>query len=259
VTRYTRESGGFIGSSATSRSIDYTLSTSAVARDNHTIDQAGWKLDTYRSNPVFLWAHDTSAAPIGKMSSIGVTGGALRGTVTYAETDFADTILRLVQGSFIRAVSVAWDPITWSYTKDRSRPNGIDFQEQELLEVSQVPVPCDPNALAAARSRGINTAPLYRWAEKALDTGGNVAMPRQALEELRRGAKMPTQPHGTMPTDFLRMATRLDRERTARFVAYDLCRTQGVPVAAFALPARSRDERRALAEGAQIAARQFRI
>lgn len=185
---------------ATDRLIPYILSSGAVARDNHTINAAGWRLDAFRANPVFCWCHDTSQPPIGRFTTIGIQSGQLRGTVEYADGDtypFADTIFRLVKGRFLNAVSVGWDPLKWEYSRDKSRPGGIDFLEQELLEVSQVPVPADTTALALARKAGIDTAPLYTWAEKILDLGGSVGIPRAELDQLRRAAKMPTPTRAT--------------------------------------------------------------
>jgi hypothetical protein len=182
-------------SEASSRSIPYILSTGGVARDGHTVDPAGWKLDAYRSNPVVLWCHSGAEPPVGQMSEISITNGALRGVVTYADEGqyaFADTVFRLVKGGFIRAVSVSWDPIRWKYSTDKGRQGGIDFLEQELLEVSQVPVPSDVRALATARRAGIDTGPILKWAERLLDLGETTVISRAELENLRREAKMPS-------------------------------------------------------------------
>ena len=35
----------------------------------------------------------------------------------------------------------------WTFTKDKTRPGGIDFIEQELMEFSVVSVPANPEAL----------------------------------------------------------------------------------------------------------------
>lgn len=176
------------------RLIRYLFSDPAVARDRHTI--TGWKLDNFRANPVFLWAHQGRELPIGKVVEIDdVTGnGRLVGSVEYAERDlypFADTVFQLVRGGYVNAVSTSWDPIKWKFSTDRNRPGGIDFELVDLLELSQVPVPAVPNALATARANGIDTGPVYDWAEQVLDQGDMVAISREDLEAMRREAKMP--------------------------------------------------------------------
>ncbi len=174
------------------RIIRYRFSTPEVARDQHTI--SAWKLDNFQQNPVFLWAHAGREPPIGRVLEIDDNKGYLDGSVEYAERDvypFADTVFQLVRGGYINAVSTSWDPLEWKFATDRSRPGGIDFKLVDLLELSQVPVPALPTALATARSAGIDTGPLYEWAEKVLDSGGMILIPRSELEELRREAKMP--------------------------------------------------------------------
>ena len=179
-----------------SRTIRYVLSDESVARDGHTIATDGWVLTNFNANPVFGWAHDMSAPPIGKVTSIYKAGKRLMGSVTYADAatyPFADTIFRLVKGGYLNAVSVSWDPIEYKFSTDRNRPGGIDFIRQELLEVSQVPVPALPTALATARAAGIDTRPLYDWAESILDHRRQV--PGVDLAKLREWAKSPTPRH----------------------------------------------------------------
>jgi HK97 family phage major capsid protein len=159
---------------ADDRTIAYVFSDQSVARDGHTIATDGWALDNFRANPVFLWSHRADEPPIGRVTQIGPRGKELCGLVRYAEAEeypFADTIFRLTKGGFINATSVSWLPLAWNYSKDKSRPGGIDFLEQELLEISAVPVPALPTALATARAAGVDVAPLAAWAERELDLG----------------------------------------------------------------------------------------
>jgi HK97 family phage prohead protease len=235
------------------RVIPYILSTGAVARDGHTIAPAGWQLGNFRANPIFLWAHASSEPPIGKLTDVSVANGALRGVVEYADAEtypFADTIFRLVKGGFLTAVSVSWDPIRWSFSTDRSRPGGIDFLEQELREVSQVPVPADVTAMATARAAGIDTGPLYHWAGRLLDSGQLAPLARAQLEQLRQNARTVRQAaRAPSVYDFAKKDTLFDRYRLARFIAYDNAARLGIPVPACHLPARDSVERAAIVEG----------
>ena len=170
------------------RMVRYLFSDTSVGRDQHTI--SGWQLDNFRRNPVFLFAHDASSPPIGRIADIQDSAGKLTGSVEYIERDvypFADMIFQLVRGGYINAVSTSWNPIEWKFSTDRARPGGIDFKLVDLLEISQVPVPALPTALATARSAGIDTSPMIEWTEKTLDEGSNV-MARDHLSALRRAA-----------------------------------------------------------------------
>lgn len=177
-----------------SRIITYTFSTPAVARDMHTVAANAWQTDAFEKNPVFLWAHDDSLPPIGRIVNLGDVGGKLKGGVEYTDRDlnpFGDMIFRMVKARFLNAVSTSWLPLAWSRSTDKGRPGGIDFKKVDLLEISQVPIPAQATALAEARAAGIDTGPMFRWAEKVLDIGGGMVLPRDEVEQLRRAAKMP--------------------------------------------------------------------
>ncbi|MDI9847362.1 hypothetical protein QM467_04715 [Rhodoblastus sp. 17X3] len=177
-----------------SRLISFQFSDQSVARDGHTIATDGWDLANFLANPVFLWCHESSNPPVGKVVSIGAQGSRLCGDVEFADAEtypFADTIFRLYKGGFLNACSVSWLPISWAYSSDKARAGGIDFKRQEMLEISAVPVPAAPTALATARTAGIDTGPLYEWAERVLDGGDRILIPRSEVEQLRRAAKMP--------------------------------------------------------------------
>ena len=157
------------------RSIDHIFSDELVGRDGDRIFTSGWDLTNYLNNPVYLWAHDLLSPPIGRVSRISPDNdGVLRGTVQYATADelpFADQIWRLTRGGYINASSVSWLPIKWKYSTDKSRPGGVDHLEQELLEISAVPLPALPTALITARSAGIDITEMANWAEMEMDQG----------------------------------------------------------------------------------------
>jgi hypothetical protein len=119
-------------------------------------------------------------------------------------------------------------PLEWRFSKDKNRVGGVDFLKVDALEFSAVPVPALPTALVTARSAGIDTGPLYEWAEKVLDDRGQVLIPRAELETLRRAAK----PGGDRSTETA-MATRRARaaelkNRIAAELAIEERRTRAV-------------------------------
>lgn len=72
---------------ADNRTINYVFSDESVGRDNHVIKTAGWQLDNFRANPVFLFSHRDDQPPIGRVSYINQVGSELRGAVRYATAD----------------------------------------------------------------------------------------------------------------------------------------------------------------------------
>ncbi len=173
------------------RTLRFVFSDGSIDRYGDQIDPAGWELDEYKANNVALWAHDSSLPPIGRGLNVGQVGGRLMGDIEFPGADinpFADMIYRMYKGGFLSAVSVGFMPLEWNFVNEAERRGGIDFKRQSLMEISCVPVPALPTALIEARAAGIDTAPMIGWAEKMLDQGGMLLVPRTELEALRKRA-----------------------------------------------------------------------
>lgn len=176
------------------RTIDFIISTAIVDRTKDSIAVNGWEYDDYLRSPVVLWCHDSSQPPVGKAISVSKGKDALLSTAEFMSRDlspFADSVFRMYQEKFLSAVSVGFIPKTYTFSSEKGREFGMDFKTQELLEYSCCPVPANPEALVAARAAGIDTEPLRAWAEKLLDGGGHIMVPRGLLEETFRQAKTP--------------------------------------------------------------------
>lgn len=151
-------------------------------RDGDTIEPKGWKLDNFNKNPVFLWAHDYSTPPLGKIISTKIEDGKKKQDVKfidpkqmYPETEykdlpnhvkFADMVFRMYKSGDMNAVSVGFDPIDYEYSDEKG--GNIDFKEQEQLELSAVPVPSNPNALQVAGMKGVDNSIMQEWAKSVL-------------------------------------------------------------------------------------------
>jgi HK97 family phage prohead protease len=173
------------------RTLRFVFSDGSIDRYGDRIDPAGWELDEYKTNNVALWAHDSSLPPIGRGLNVGHVSGRLMGDIEFAGADinpFADMIYRMYKDGFLSAVSVGFLPLEWNFVNEPERRGGIDFKRQSLMEISCVPVPALPTALIEARAAGIDTAPMIGWAEKMLDQGGMLLVPRAELEALRKAA-----------------------------------------------------------------------
>lgn len=154
-----------------SRSLDFTISTDSVDRMGDTISVDGWKLDSYRKNPVVLWAHDSSSLPVAKASNIRVEDGKLKARAEFMPREIsgmADAVYLSLKRGFLSATSVGFIPIKYAFSEEDGRSFGIDFIEQELLEFSVVPVPANAEALIEARAAGIDIEPMLEWARDIL-------------------------------------------------------------------------------------------
>lgn len=176
------------------RAVDFVISTGALDRYNSTIAPKGWQIENFTRNPVVLWAHDDSIPAIGRAENTQI-GADVRSRAIFADRDIhplADTVCKLVKAKFINAASVGWIPLRWQFVEEDGRGFGVDYLEQELLEWSVVNIPANPECLVDARSIGIDTRPLLVWAERTLDRGGMLMIPKTELEALRKAAGAPT-------------------------------------------------------------------
>lgn len=174
------------------RKVRFCFSDGSIDRMGDTIDPEGWDTSAFQKNPVALFGHDSSSPPIGRASNLAVENGKLMGDIEFMPPEisgFADSIYRMVLGGYLKAVSVGFVPLEYSFVEDKDRPWGIDFKRQELLEISVVPVPANPNALAEARAKGIDVTPLLDWAEKTLATGGKTIISKAELKRLKKAVK----------------------------------------------------------------------
>lgn len=147
------------------RTARFVASDESVDRYGDIIRAAGWQLDHFRSNPVLLFGHQSEQTPVGVVDNIEVEGTSLMADVRFrpeGDSPRSDDVWNCVRGGFLRAVSVGFMPtkepnLMW---KDGDEESGIvtgfEFVEQELFELSVVPVPANPQALAVARSMGIS-------------------------------------------------------------------------------------------------------
>lgn len=154
--------------STNDRRMTFIASDETVDRYGDVIRANGWDLSNFRQNPVLLFGHQSRALPVGKVPNITVNGTRLIADAEFMPegmSDAADQVWRAVDGGFLKAASVGFMPtvepnMIWAADDPNHQdwPTGYEYVGQELLELSVVPVPANPQALALARSLGISPA-----------------------------------------------------------------------------------------------------
>ena len=148
--------------------LDFVASTATLDRYHEVIDPAGWRLDSYRRNPVFQNAHNYGDIlfTLGKALATevrAVNGGqALCQRIQFAVdvNPVARIAYGLYKGGFLNAVSVGFIPLRWEdggnvpANADSGPAPRRRYLEQELLEVSAVAIPANPDALALGLKSG---------------------------------------------------------------------------------------------------------
>lgn len=121
-------------------------STSVVDRQNESVNVEGWDLKNFKKAPRLLWAHDHTEPAIGKVTKIGFEGEGKKRRMTFEAvfqevTEKARAIKKLVEDGFINTFSVGFKPLEME---------GNEILKQELLEISVVNVPANPDAMLLA-------------------------------------------------------------------------------------------------------------
>jgi hypothetical protein len=144
-------------------------STAALDRDREVLVPKGAVTDSFMKNPVMLMIHNYKQVPIGKVLSIDITKDAVSFSFTFADTEDGNELKGLYDTGFMNAFSVGLYPLksmwiedqtpdqfeitntdgtkdTFDLTKYKIKPQRVVLS-WELLEISPVPVPSNPEAL----------------------------------------------------------------------------------------------------------------
>lgn len=122
-------------------------STESFDRDGESIKQAGWDLSNFKQNPVILVGHNYQEFPVGKATDIFVEDGKLLFKAVFSEsTQKAKEAYQLVKEGILSAFSVGFIP------REYDNNDASIITKAELLEISIVPVPSNPEAVVMAKS-----------------------------------------------------------------------------------------------------------
>jgi len=124
----------------------------------------GWRLERFMKNPVFLAQHESWDMPVGRALRVwketadaGAPGGKslmFRIYFPAGVSEKVDAMHELYKSGILSAVSVGFIGLKANYPKDEAERQalglgkyGVEFLEQELLELSGVTIPANSNAV----------------------------------------------------------------------------------------------------------------
>lgn len=200
--------------------IRFIASTEKTGRDGLILDSRGWQLENFQRSPTVLWSHDYSGQrpPIGRADKVWVEDGQLLCDISFDQNDpFAVSVEYKYRNNFLSAVSVGWETLETEPGKNGSPTRVI---KQELLDISAVNIPGDPNALMERQKRAVSET-LIDKLTLAVDD------PDKFLESLQRSLVDDAEPKPESATweqvaaDMLRLyastAQRPDTERQREY------------------------------------------
>lgn len=136
----------------------FVASTAASDRMDDIVDQETWKLANYEGNPVVLVDHDYAADSVVGRGKVGVVAGIglTLEVEKWSSKPRAQEVKADVDEGIINAVSVGFRPgrAVARRAHDPAHPYykadgyGYAYYDCELLEVSIVAIPANPEALA---------------------------------------------------------------------------------------------------------------
>ena len=145
------------------------------------LEPKGCLLENYHANPIVLADHDPGK-PIGR-AKVSIEDDRVVALVEFAPAGIspkADEYCGLAKAGVLGAVSVGFRSLDWEPIKD----GGYRFIKWELMELSMVAVPCNPEALVVQRSMSAETKD-GSWkcgASRNLPLGGDEAWDGPAAE-----------------------------------------------------------------------------
>lgn len=147
----------------TKRQVTFVASTDAVDSYDEIVEQ-DWILERYLANPVVLFGHNSRELPIGKATDVRVVEvdgrKQLECTVQLASVEanpLAEQVWNSISEGTLRAMSVGFKPNDGRY----EMRNGVEvfvLSKNELHELSVVPIPANPEALAKMKAKALAAA-----------------------------------------------------------------------------------------------------
>lgn len=151
---------GGVGTDKQEPRLRVTITTRKRDRHGDILEPGGAQISAFLKNPVVLWAHEYRSLPIGRATSLVRDGNALKAEILFAPTQFAQEVRDLYAKNFLRAWSVGFLPVEWEVIEDEEgKFAGYHVRSWELIELSAVPVPANPEALTNALEKGLVKEP----------------------------------------------------------------------------------------------------
>jgi len=147
------------------RTVTFIASTSSVDRHGTVVNQKNWNIEKFNANPIVGYQHNVYGGEAPNPDDQLGTAKAYFETVKRGEKDDlqlmvditfepkdinekADKIFRKIQHGSLRAVSVGFIPLANEKgSMGESREGAFHYFGQELLEISVVNIPSNPEAL----------------------------------------------------------------------------------------------------------------
>lgn len=165
---------------------NFIVTTDSIDRHSERVLPSGAKIKSFKSNPVMLYNHlrpsffsPNANLPIGKWGNISIGEKSIEMEAFISDgTDESRKVLELVKDGVIRTASIGFRPLKWSDDEKDKLPGqkGLTITEYELIEVSLVDIPANPDAVQKSIDGSENTEdsePVYGSVKSWVENGCN--------------------------------------------------------------------------------------
>lgn len=126
------------------RVIEFIASKEIPDYDGDVVKIDGLDISKIKKNKSFLWSHQQSALPIGKLIKVWKDGNLLKGKAQLTseeENVFGYSVYKLIAGGYINNISISfmpdWDEVDHKEDKKTGKITTV-FNKSTLLEISAV-------------------------------------------------------------------------------------------------------------------------
>lgn len=158
-------------------------STDVEDRHGETIDQTGWDLKNFKNNDVMLWAHNHEKISVGNCRNCRIDKSEGKPRLIF-EPDFHDVtedaraLKILYEQGRLKTFSVGFLPTEF---------DGNRYTKQELLEISAVNVPANPDAMMLAY-KSLKKAGIKKDTAREVLGMQDLPLPKSKLFKSTKGA-----------------------------------------------------------------------
>jgi len=162
----------------------FIASDETIDRDGDIITIQAWDLKNFQKNPVLLPAHNYYETPIGRDKKIWVEDNKLMFIPEFAPTEKGREYQTLYEKGFMNGWSVGFLPKQY-----KENDTGFIFTEVELLEISAVAVPSNPNALRAEVSNSKMIATTKMILDEVKELKGEINELKNEINRIKENKK----------------------------------------------------------------------
>ncbi len=147
-----------------SKTVTFTISDNKIDRMGEVVDQSSWDFKGYMKNPIVLWGHnpDEPENVLGTAESLEIAhSGSHTDANLRFDTDInpkAALVFNQIKSGTLKTVSVGF------INHDEEVKDGVPhLKNNELLEISVVPIPANPRAIALSLKEGTLSRKDATW------------------------------------------------------------------------------------------------